>query len=168
MTVLRVTVCELECETAAFEDEWSKAQGAKPLKRCAFDAVVSTFGVMFAPDQQRAASELARVCRSGGRIGLANWTPDGFIGQLFKVNAKHVPPPALRARGFDGLSQPPAARGRKRRAMSSSTGSKGGILARAVSSYEPASTQRPPSSTSASNVRASGSTSQKCRMPCAA
>jgi SAM-dependent methyltransferase len=59
-----------------------------------FDAVVSTFGVMFTPDQERAAAELLRVCKSGGRIGLANWTPEGFIGQLFKAIGKHVPPPA--------------------------------------------------------------------------
>ena len=60
----------------------------------AFDVVMSTFGVMFTPDQDRAAAELARVCRSGGKIGLANWTPDGFIGQLFKTIGKHLPPPA--------------------------------------------------------------------------
>ncbi|MEX2201664.1 MAG: methyltransferase domain-containing protein [Dongiaceae bacterium] len=59
-----------------------------------FDAVVSTFGVMFTPDQAKAASELLRVCKSGGRIGLANWTPEGFIGQLFKTIGKHLPPPA--------------------------------------------------------------------------
>ncbi len=59
-----------------------------------FDAVVSTFGVMFTPNQDKAAAELLRVCRSGGKIGLANWTPDGFIGQLFKVIGKHLPPPA--------------------------------------------------------------------------
>ena len=59
-----------------------------------YDAVVSTFGVMFTPDQERAASELARVCRAGGRIGLACWTPEGFIGRLFGVIGKHVPPPA--------------------------------------------------------------------------
>jgi SAM-dependent methyltransferase len=58
-----------------------------------FDAVVSTFGVMFAPDQDKAAAELARVCKSGGKIGLANWTPEGFIGQLFKVLGKYLPPP---------------------------------------------------------------------------
>jgi ubiquinone/menaquinone biosynthesis C-methylase UbiE len=57
-----------------------------------FDAVVSTFGVMFAADQDRAASELVRVCRRGGKIGLANWTPSGFIGQLFKSIGAHVPP----------------------------------------------------------------------------
>ncbi len=60
----------------------------------AFDYVLSTFGVMFAPDQPRAASELARVCRSGGRIGLASWTPEGFIGQWFQLGARYAPPPA--------------------------------------------------------------------------
>jgi ubiquinone/menaquinone biosynthesis C-methylase UbiE len=59
-----------------------------------FDVVVSTFGVMFTPDQDKAAAELLRVCRPGGKIGLANWTPDGFIGQLFKTIGKHMPPPA--------------------------------------------------------------------------
>ena len=66
---------------------------ALPFADASFDAVVSTFGVMFAPDQGRAAAEMARVCRPGGRIGLANWTPQGFIGQLFKVVGAHVPPP---------------------------------------------------------------------------
>lgn len=64
-----------------------------------YDAVLSTFGVMFAPDQERAAQEMLRVVRAGGRIGMANWTPEGFIGQLFKVIGRHVPPPA-------GLSSP--------------------------------------------------------------
>ena len=57
-----------------------------------FDVVVSTFGVMFAPDQDRAAAEMVRVCKRGGKIGLANWTPEGFIGQLFKTIGKHVAP----------------------------------------------------------------------------
>jgi ubiquinone/menaquinone biosynthesis C-methylase UbiE len=65
-----------------------------PFKDAAFDAVLSTFGVMFSPDQERAASELARVCRPGGKIGLANWTPEGFVGRMFKVLARHLPPPA--------------------------------------------------------------------------
>jgi SAM-dependent methyltransferase len=65
-----------------------------PFDDDSFDAVVSTFGVMFAPNQPQAASELLRVCRRGGKIGMANWTPDGFIGQLFKAIGKHVPPPA--------------------------------------------------------------------------
>ncbi|HWL67897.1 MAG TPA: class I SAM-dependent methyltransferase, partial [Geminicoccus sp.] len=68
-----------------------------PFADGSFDAVLSTFGVMFTPDHARAAAELARVCRPGGRIGLANWTPDGFIGQLFKLIGRHVaPPPGLR------------------------------------------------------------------------
>lgn len=66
---------------------------ALPFDDASFDVVVSTFGVMFAPDQPRAAAEMLRVCRPGGRIGLANWTPEGFIGQLFKVIGRHVPPP---------------------------------------------------------------------------
>jgi ubiquinone/menaquinone biosynthesis C-methylase UbiE len=63
-----------------------------PFADASFDAVLSTFGVMFTPDQEKAASELARVCRPGGRIGLANWTPESFIGQLFKTIGKYVPP----------------------------------------------------------------------------
>ena len=65
---------------------------ALPFQDGSFDVVVSTFGVMFTPDQDRAAAELIRVCKPGGKIGLANWTPDGFIGQLFKTIGKHVPP----------------------------------------------------------------------------
>lgn len=65
-----------------------------PFPNASFDAVMSTFGVMFTPDQEKAASELARVCKPGGRIGLANWTPESFIGQLFKTIGKYVPPPA--------------------------------------------------------------------------
>ena len=67
---------------------------ALPFLNGAFDAVVSTFGVMFTPDQEQAAAEMARVCKRGGKIGLANWTPDGFIGQLFKTIGRHMPPPA--------------------------------------------------------------------------
>ncbi|MCW5655597.1 class I SAM-dependent methyltransferase [Hydrogenophaga sp.] len=65
-----------------------------PFQDASFDAVLSTFGVMFAPDQPRSAAEMARVCRPGGRIGMANWTPEGFIGQLFKTLGRHLPPPA--------------------------------------------------------------------------
>jgi SAM-dependent methyltransferase len=67
---------------------------ALPFVDGGFDAVVSTFGVMFTPNQDKAAAELLRVCKSGGKIGLANWTPDGFIGQLFKTIGKYAPPPA--------------------------------------------------------------------------
>jgi len=66
---------------------------ALPFEDGAFDAVLSTFGVMFAPDQARAAAELARACRPGGRIGLANWTPDSLVGRMFKTLGRHVPPP---------------------------------------------------------------------------
>ncbi|SHN64201.1 class I SAM-dependent methyltransferase [Bradyrhizobium erythrophlei] len=65
-----------------------------PFDDASFDAVVSTFGVMFTPNQAQAASELARVCKRGGKIGLANWTPEGFIGQVFKTLGKYLPPPA--------------------------------------------------------------------------
>jgi ubiquinone/menaquinone biosynthesis C-methylase UbiE len=66
---------------------------ALPFADESFDTVVSTFGVMFTPNQEQAAAELLRVCKSGGQIGLANWTPDGFIGQLFKTLGKYLPPP---------------------------------------------------------------------------
>ena len=78
---LRVDFREADAEALPFPDE-------------SFDVVVSTFGVMFAPNQERAASELVRVCKRGGRIGLANWTPESFVGRLFKTIGKHVPPPA--------------------------------------------------------------------------
>ncbi|MCC4118737.1 methyltransferase domain-containing protein [Aromatoleum toluclasticum] len=67
---------------------------ALPFADGEFDVVLSTFGAMFAPDHQRTASELARVVRHGGRIGLAAWTPEGFIGELFRVVGAHVPAPA--------------------------------------------------------------------------
>jgi ubiquinone/menaquinone biosynthesis C-methylase UbiE len=67
---------------------------ALPFADASFVAGVSTFGVMFAPDHAMSAREMARVCRPGGRIGLANWTPEGFVGQMFKTLGRHVPPPA--------------------------------------------------------------------------
>lgn len=78
---LRVTFREADAEALPFAND-------------SFDVALSTFGVMFAPDQMKAAAEMIRVVRRGGRIGLANWTPDGFIGQLFKIIGRHVPPPA--------------------------------------------------------------------------
>ena len=72
-----------------------------PFSPESFDVVLSTFGVMFAPNQRRAAAELLRVVRPGGRIALASWTPEGFVGQLFKVIGRFVPPPA-------GLASPMA------------------------------------------------------------
>jgi ubiquinone/menaquinone biosynthesis C-methylase UbiE len=65
-----------------------------PFDDNSFDTVLSTFGVMFTPNQDRAAAELMRVCRPRGKIGLANWTPEGFIGQVFKTLGKYLPPPA--------------------------------------------------------------------------
>jgi ubiquinone/menaquinone biosynthesis C-methylase UbiE len=69
-----------------------------PFPDTSFDAVMSTFGVMFTPNQDKAASELARVCKPGGRIGLANWTPESFIGQLFKTIGKYIlPAPSVKS-----------------------------------------------------------------------
>ncbi|MBC8057976.1 MAG: class I SAM-dependent methyltransferase [Rhizobiales bacterium] len=67
---------------------------ALPFPDASFDAVLSTYGVMFAPDHATSAREMLRVLVAGGRIGLANWTPQGFIGRLFKLIGAHVPPPA--------------------------------------------------------------------------
>ena len=76
-----------DCEAIPFPDD-------------SFDAVLSVYGSMFAPRQEKAADELLRVCRSGGKIGMTNWTPDGFWGQTFGLQAKYIPPPA-------GLRPPP-------------------------------------------------------------
>jgi len=71
-----------------------------PYPDASFDAALSTVGVMFAPDQEKTAAELLRVTRPGGKIGLANWTPDGFIGNMFKTVGRHVSPPP-------GIKPPP-------------------------------------------------------------
>ena len=65
---------------------------ALPFPDASFDVVLSTFGVMFTPNQEQAANELRRVCRPGGKIGMANWTPESFIGKLFKIISHYVPP----------------------------------------------------------------------------
>jgi ubiquinone/menaquinone biosynthesis C-methylase UbiE len=84
-----------------FEIEFVEGDAQEmPFEDESFDAVLSTFGVMFAPDQQRAANELLRVCRAGGRIGLGCWVPDGFVGELFETVSKHAPPPP-------GVAPPP-------------------------------------------------------------
>ena len=71
---------------------------ALPFGDASFGVVLSTFGVMFTPNHEKAASELLRVCKSGGKVGLANWTPESFIGQLFKTIGKYVPPaPGVRS-----------------------------------------------------------------------
>jgi SAM-dependent methyltransferase len=71
-----------------------------PFAEASFDVVLSTVGVMFAPDQERAASELLRVCRPGGKIGLANWMSEGFVGNMFRIVGEHFPPPP-------GIKPPP-------------------------------------------------------------
>jgi SAM-dependent methyltransferase len=78
---LPVTFQEADAENLPFSDG-------------SFDVVLSVFGVMFTPNQAQAAAELLRICRPGGKIGLANWTPDGFIGHVFRTIGKYVPPPA--------------------------------------------------------------------------
>ena len=92
-TLLAQGRCRAEAEALTVTYQVADAEQL-PFETAAFDAVVSTFGVMFAPNQLKAASEMLRVCRPGGRIGLANWTPEGFIGSLFKALGKHVAPPA--------------------------------------------------------------------------
>ncbi len=67
---------------------------ALPFEDASFDTVLSTFGVMFTPNPTKSSAELLRVCRPGGRIGLANWTPEGFVGGMFKIVGQHVPPSA--------------------------------------------------------------------------
>jgi ubiquinone/menaquinone biosynthesis C-methylase UbiE len=76
---------DVEFEVADAED--------LPYKDATFDAVLSTFGVMFCPNHEKAAAELARVCRPGGRIGLASWTPDSLVGRMFKTLGRYLPPP---------------------------------------------------------------------------
>jgi SAM-dependent methyltransferase len=78
---LPLTTRVADCQALPFDDE-------------SFDVVLSTFGAMFAPDQERTATELLRVCRSGGRIGLVNWTPDSMMGDILRATGAHVPPPA--------------------------------------------------------------------------
>jgi ubiquinone/menaquinone biosynthesis C-methylase UbiE len=79
---------------------------ALPFADGSFDVVLSTFGAMFTPNQEQAARELTRVCRKGGRIGLANWTPEGFIGHVFKTIGRHVPPlPGLKSPALWGTTE---------------------------------------------------------------
>lgn len=78
---LEIKLVEADAERLPFDDQ-------------AFDVVLSVFGVMFTPNHLRAASELFRVCKRGGRIGLANWTPTGFVGSMLRTIGRHVPPPA--------------------------------------------------------------------------
>src|SRR5258707_5668059 len=78
---------------------------ALPFADATFDVVLSTFGVMFTPNQDKAALELLRVCRPGGKIGLANWTPESFIGQMFRTIGKYIPPaPGVKSPGLWGTT----------------------------------------------------------------
>lgn len=82
-----------EAEGLAIDYQTADAENL-PFADATFDNVISTYGVMFTPNQDQAAAELRRVCKPGGKIGLANWTPTGFIGQLFKTVGRYAPPPA--------------------------------------------------------------------------
>jgi ubiquinone/menaquinone biosynthesis C-methylase UbiE len=91
--LLEHTAARAAAEGTALETRVADAEQL-PFETATFDVVLSTFGVMFTPDQERAAAEMARVCRPGGKIGVANWTPDGFIGAMLRAVGEHVPPPA--------------------------------------------------------------------------
>jgi 2-polyprenyl-3-methyl-5-hydroxy-6-metoxy-1,4-benzoquinol methylase len=92
-SLLELTRARAATEGLTIDTQEADAE-ALPFPDDSFDVVLSTFGVMFAPNQEQAVAELVRTCRPGGRIGLANWTPSGFIGQMFKTVGRHVPPPA--------------------------------------------------------------------------
>jgi ubiquinone/menaquinone biosynthesis C-methylase UbiE len=102
-TGARVTGIDIAPNLLEQAQAWARAEGLTiwveegnaeqmPYPDAAFDAVVTMFGAMFAPRPDAVAGELVRVCRPAGRIVMANWTPDGFIGQMFKIVGKHVPP----------------------------------------------------------------------------
>ena len=82
-----------EAEGLTLVTEVADAQDL-PFEPGSFDVVTSTFGAMFAPDQEKTASELLRVVRPGGKVGMANWTPHGFVGEMFALSAKYNPPPS--------------------------------------------------------------------------
>lgn len=103
-TGARVTGIDIAPNLLEQATDWARSEGLTiefdegnaeqmPYPDAAFDAVVTMFGAMFAPRPDDTAAELVRVIRPGGRIAMANWTPDGFIGQMFKIVGKHVPPP---------------------------------------------------------------------------
>jgi SAM-dependent methyltransferase len=93
---------QAEAAACGAELEWQQADAeALPFDEGEFDTVISCVGVMFAPHHQRSADELVRVCRDGGTIGLLNWTPTGFIGQMFATMKPYAPPPPA------GASPPP-------------------------------------------------------------
>ena len=94
LTPALLEIARERAQAAGVTVEWVEGDAeALPFEDESFDRVVSSFGVMFAPRHRIAAAELARVCRSGGRVVLANWTPDGFAGRFFQLTAEHLPPP---------------------------------------------------------------------------
>jgi SAM-dependent methyltransferase len=107
-----------------------------PYPAASFDVVLSTFGVMFAPDHERAAAEMMRVCKPGGRIGLASWTPTGFLGQLFRLIGGYVaPPPGVRSRSCGGPTRTSRRCSLARRGWSTRRGcSRSGIARRSTGS----------------------------------
>jgi ubiquinone/menaquinone biosynthesis C-methylase UbiE len=90
--LLEIAQRRADCEGLPLETRVGDVQHL-PFEDTSFDVVLSSFGAIFGPDQQRTADELVRVCRHGGRIGMANWIPDGLVGDMFRVTATHVPPP---------------------------------------------------------------------------
>lgn len=89
---------KLRARAEGYEIDFQVADAeALPFADATFDAALSTFGIMFAPDQQRAAAEMLRVVRPGGKLGLASWTPESFVGRIFKLIGKYIPPaPGMR------------------------------------------------------------------------
>jgi SAM-dependent methyltransferase len=92
-TLLERAKARASAEGLAVQFEQADAENLR-FDDASFDVVLSTFGVMFTPNQEKAAAELARVCKPGGKIGLANWTPASFVGEMFKVIGRYVPPAA--------------------------------------------------------------------------
>lgn len=102
---------KLRAKAEGYQIEFQAADAENlPFEDASFDAALSTFGIMFAPDQQKAAAEVFRVVRAGGKIGLANWTPESFVGRIFKLIGKYLPPaaglkPPFRWGTLDGLHE---------------------------------------------------------------
>lgn len=92
-TLLKAGMARAEAERLTVAFRQADAEDL-PFEASSFDAVISTFGVMFTANQEAAASELLRVCRSGGKIGFANWTPDSFVGDVFRTLGRYAPPPS--------------------------------------------------------------------------
>ena len=92
-SLLKAGMARAEAERLTVAFRQAEAEDL-PFEDSSFDAVMSTFGVMFTANQEAAAAELARVCRSGGKIGFANWTPDSFVADVFRTIGRFVPPPA--------------------------------------------------------------------------